>query len=131
MAVWYCRGVRAVSGPDAAGRISCRRILRLAGHAIQPAIVCTVLCVIGLKMLWDVRKGEDSGDCFTLSKKTVLVQAVATSMDALAVGVGFSTMQLPIPATCGLIALTTFLICLAGWRSATGSAACSAGRQCF
>lgn len=77
-------------------------------------IVCAVLCVIGLKMLWDAGKGEDSGGCFTLSKKTVLVQAVATSMDALAVGVGFSTMQLPIPATCGLIALTTFLICFAG-----------------
>lgn len=77
-------------------------------------IVCGVLCVIGVKMLWDARDADCSENCALLGPKVILLQAVATSMDALAVGVGFSTMQIGIAAACGLIALTTFVICLAG-----------------
>lgn len=77
-------------------------------------IVCGVLCVIGIKMLRDAKDADCRTNCAFLGPKVILLQAVATSMDALAVGVGFSAMQIGIFAACGLIAVTTFVICLAG-----------------
>ena len=49
---------------------------------------------------------EHSAD---MSVKTMFVMAVATSIDALAVGVSFALLQIEIFSASGIIALTTFL----------------------
>lgn len=45
----------------------------------------------------------------------LLLQAVATSIDALAVGIGFALMEVEILPAAGLIAGVTFLCCLVGF----------------
>ena len=49
-----------------------------------------------------------------LTMKVMLVQAVATSIDALAVGVSFAALDVNIAAAASFIACVTFVCCLAG-----------------
>ena len=81
-------------------------------------IALVLLCYIGGKMVYDSFKGEESpnaGSSF-LSPKTLILQGVATSIDALAVGVSFSTLlgggRMALSAV--MVALTTFVISFAG-----------------
>lgn len=46
--------------------------------------------------------------------RLLMMQSVATSIDALAVGVGFAVMKVHLPIAASLIAGTTFACCLAG-----------------
>ena len=83
---------------------------------IIPYIALVLLCFIGGKMLVDAirhKNGEDEKQKLTLL--LLLVQALATSIDALSVGFtiaeyGFLTALI---AVC-LIMAVTFIICLAG-----------------
>ena len=77
-------------------------------------IAFLLLGYIGGKMIWDAFH-EEAEDCpagFDLKELTVL--AVATSIDALAVGVTFAFLQVSIGPAALLIGSTTFLIALAG-----------------
>lgn len=74
-------------------------------------IVLIILGVIGGKMVYDglhPRKEEETG-C-SLTYRMLLIQAVATSIDAFAVGVGFSAMQVNIVQAVSIIGVTT-LVC--------------------
>ena len=71
-------------------------------------IVLIILGVIGGKMVYDglhPRKEEETG-C-SLTYRMLLIQAVATSIDAFAVGVGFSAMQVNIVQAVSIIGVTT------------------------
>ena len=77
-------------------------------------IVFIILMIIAIKMLYDGIKG-DEGECknkFTYS--LLLVQAFATSIDALAVGVGFSLKSVNIYVACLTIGVTTFILSSCG-----------------
>ena len=50
----------------------------------------------------------------TFTYKLMLVQALATSIDALAVGVSFAALSVNIGAAASFIAAVTFVCCLAG-----------------
>lgn len=50
----------------------------------------------------------------SVSTKQLLLQAIATSIDALAIGVGFAVMNVPIVFASGIIALVTFFCCFLG-----------------
>ena len=79
-------------------------------------IALALLAVIGGKMVWDGFH-HDSGETanpFTLL--LLLMQAVATSIDALAVGVSFAAMSVQILPAVSLIAATTFLLSVAAVR---------------
>lgn len=70
-----------------------------------------ILGVIGMGMIREgVRCSGGSGDCAgrELTLKILLVQAVATSIDAFAVGVSFCAGGADILLAAPLIALTTF-----------------------
>ena len=72
-------------------------------------IAFLLLGVIGGKMMFDgFKKEEDEPDCKRLTIKILLVQSVATSIDALAIGVSFAAMNVNIWSAAGLIAATTF-----------------------
>lgn len=55
---------------------------------------------------------DSSSDAAQLALKVVLIQAVATSIDAFAVGVSLRAASVNIVEAAGIITLTTFLCCL-------------------
>lgn len=55
---------------------------------------------------------DNSSDAAQLTLKVVLIQAVATSIDAFAVGVSLRAASVNIVEAAGIITLTTFLCCL-------------------
>lgn len=74
-------------------------------------IALALLSVIGGKMIWDGfhhANGECSLKPFSFG--ILLVQAIATSIDALAVGVSFAAAKVDIYAAVSVIAATTFII---------------------
>ena len=79
-------------------------------------VAFVLLAFIGGKMVWEaVHPEEDEDACDTsLSFAAILTQAVATSIDALAVGVSFAVLQVEIFSSCTVIAVTTLLCSLVG-----------------
>lgn len=81
-----------------------------------PYIALGLLCFIGGKMLYDGIKNGDSGDDEpAIGLGGLLLQGIATSIDALSVGFTISDYS-PLEAlfSCLIIGAVTFIICLAG-----------------
>lgn len=55
-----------------------------------------------------------NASCNELSTKSIILLAIATSIDALAVGVSFAFLKVNILVAISIIALVTFIICLFG-----------------
>lgn len=80
-------------------------------------IAFALLAIIGGKMIWEALRGGDEEDTCgdeTLNLKELLGLAVATSIDALAVGVTFAFLQVQILPSITLIGVTTFALSLLG-----------------
>ncbi len=81
-----------------------------------PWIALVLLCYIGGKMLLDSIRCKDEEQCCTrLTLGALLVQGVATSIDALSVGftiAEYDLMQALVSVL--IIAVVTFLVCTAG-----------------
>lgn len=69
---------------------------------------------IGGKMIWDALHESEDAYKAGFDLKELLVLAVATSIDALAVGITFAFLQVSILPAVTLIGCTTFCISLAG-----------------
>ncbi len=69
-----------------------------------------LLGFIGGKMIWDSWKEEKTQSCCTVKMtfRLIFLQAVATSIDALAVGVSLAALRISIWLPVLMIALTTF-----------------------
>ncbi len=81
-------------------------VTRLGGF-----LVLFILVFIGAKMIYSgLCSGGDCPVKPLLTHKLLLLQAVATSIDALAVGVGLRTQQVEIIPACLTIAATTLLL---------------------
>ena len=79
-------------------------------------IAFALLGLVGGKMLWEASRddeGEDDGP-FMLDLGELFVLAIATSIDALAVGVSFAFLEVDIAPSVVLIGITTFVLSLAG-----------------
>ena len=75
-------------------------------------IAFVLLAVIGVGMIREAKNAEELND--DLGFRTMLLLAVATSIDALAVGITFAFLSVRIvPAAC-LIGVTTFLLSAVG-----------------
>lgn len=82
-------------------------------------IAFVLLAFIGGKMIWDVFKGDDKDESCCeegakLDVKELFMLAIATSIDALAVGISFAFLQVNIVSAITLIGCTTFVISAAG-----------------
>ena len=80
-------------------------------------IAFALLAFIGGKMLWDAFHEETEGDGSgggAIGFVELVMLAVATSIDALAVGVSFAFLEVSIAPSAALIGVTTFVISLAG-----------------
>lgn len=77
-----------------------------------------LLAFVGGKMLWDAFHEDDDVDAEAadekLDLKELLMLAIATSIDALAVGITFAFLQMAIVPSITIIGLTTFVISFAG-----------------
>lgn len=83
--------------------------------AIDHWIALVLLGFIGAKMLWGAlrKQDEDAVCCSRLTLRMLFAQAVATSIDALAVGVSFAAMKVNIWFSVSVIAATTFVCSVA------------------
>ena len=80
-----------------------------------PWIALLLLLYIGGNMLYEGIKGEEEKKAVRLTPKLLLLQAIATSIDALSVGFTIADYTLPLALICScIIAAVTFIICLAG-----------------
>lgn len=78
-----------------------------------------LLLIIGAKMLWDSFHGDDDEQlsCAVdgrLDLRELTMMAVATSIDALAVGITFAFLRVDIVASVVVIGVTTFALSLVG-----------------
>ena len=81
-----------------------------------PWIALILLSYIGGKMLYEgIKNKENEDEKPAVSFKDLLVQGVATSIDALSVGFTISNYEFPeATLACLLIGIVTFIICFGG-----------------
>lgn len=90
---------------------SVRSLIESADHWVAFAL----LGVLGGKMVWDnLHADAESPRELKTDFRTLLVLAVATSIDALAVGITFGMLHVNIGFAATLIGCTTFCIALSG-----------------
>lgn len=83
-------------------------------QAIDHWIAFTLLVVIGLKMLHEAWQNHPEETKQRNSLKALLILAVATSIDALAVGVTFSVLQINLIMAVSIIGIITFALSYIG-----------------
>ena len=82
---------------------------------LVPVIALLLLGYLGVKMIREGLEDREEEDAEVLGSGTLLLQGVATSIDALSAGLTIAEQGLAEAfGTCLLIAVTTFVICIAG-----------------
>ncbi|NLV67843.1 MAG: manganese efflux pump [Spirochaetes bacterium] len=83
-------------------------------------IAFTLLAIIGIKMIIEGVKDYGAGESCEIQKdlgyKKLFILSVATSIDALAVGLSLSVINYPIAIPAAIIGAVTFVISLTGVR---------------
>ncbi len=84
--------------------------------SIDHWIAFVLLGIIGLNMIRESRETDEECEAAedSLKVKEMLVLAVATSIDALAVGITFAFLQVDIVPAVAFIGVTTFLLSVGG-----------------
>ena len=86
--------------------------------SIDHWIAFVLLAIIGGKMIYEAIKDDEGACCelydAPLNHKELVVLAIATSIDALAVGITFAFLDTPILPAIAIIGISTFFICLLG-----------------
>ena len=82
--------------------------------AIDHWIAFILLGIIGGNMIREACSGECENESDSLDIKTMFLLAVATSIDALAVGITFAFLKVNIAAAVSFIGITTFIISASG-----------------
>lgn len=80
-------------------------------------VAFVLLCFIGANMVREALSGEEEEECCCgekLDYKRLFLMAVATSIDALAVGVTFAFLDVSILPAISIIGCTTFVLSLGG-----------------
>lgn len=81
--------------------------------AVAPYIAFALLAMIGYNMIREAREDDETVDD-DFSMKAMIPLAVATSIDALAIGVSFAFLQVNIIPAVSFIGVTTFVCCMFG-----------------
>lgn len=82
--------------------------------AIDHWIAFALLSLIGLNMIREALSKEEEPESDSLDVKTMLTLAVATSIDALAVGITFAFLSVEILPAVSFIGATTFVLSMIG-----------------
>ncbi len=86
-------------------------------QSVDHWIAFGLLAFIGANMIRESRGGGEKNESASLHWKTMLLMAVATSIDALAVGVTFAFLDVNVALAVPAIGVTTFLLSAAGVRA--------------
>ncbi len=90
-------------------------IFKNAINSVDHWIAFCLLLFIGIKMISEAfEKKDEKEDCKKIGLKLLFVQAIATSIDALAVGVSFAALKMPVFSSSLIIGIITFVICFFG-----------------
>ena len=74
-----------------------------------------LLSIIGGKMVFDsIKGGGEEGDISDIPMSKLVILAVATSIDALAVGISLAFLEVNVFVASAVIGLTTLVLCMAG-----------------
>jgi putative Mn2+ efflux pump MntP len=82
--------------------------------SIDHWIAFALLSLIGIKMIYESLKKDENRECPVLNLRTLFILAIATSIDALAVGISFAFLNVSIVKPVIIIGLVTFSFSLAG-----------------
>lgn len=81
--------------------------------SIDHWIAFGLLSIIGINMIKEALYGdEEQTNDSSLTFKSIIILAIATSIDALAVGISFAFLQVDIVSAVLMIGLTTFVLCV-------------------
>ena len=78
-----------------------------------PWIAFILLAGIGIKIIYDSLK-ENTEEVTLNSEKTLIILSIATSIDALVIGITFSLIEVSLILSSVIIAIVTFIISLLG-----------------
>lgn len=85
--------------------------------AIDHWIAFILLLIIGLNMIREAKSENKEEESGSLAVKEMLLLAVATSIDALAVGITFAFLKVNILRAVSFIGVTTFILSVAGVKA--------------
>ena len=77
-------------------------------------IAFILLFLIGVNMIREALSDEEEGVDDDLGFRTMLLLAIATSIDALAIGISYAFLNVNIASLCLSIGIITFIICFLG-----------------
>lgn len=80
-----------------------------------PWIASVILSVVGIKMIKEALDGEEQGKKDILKTKTLILLSIATSIDALVVGITLSLLKIPFFVSIGIIGIVTFILSFLGF----------------
>ena len=83
-------------------------------RSIDHWIAVFLLSFLGIKMIVEAIKDDDNDNSTYLDNKELIILSIATSIDALAVGVTFAFLNIDIIPICVSIGVITFLVCFIG-----------------
>ena len=83
-------------------------------RSIDHWIAVFLLSFLGIKMIVEAIKDDDNDNSTYLDNKELIILSIATSIDALAVGVTFAFLNIDIIPICVSIGVITFLVCCIG-----------------
>ena len=83
-------------------------------RSIDHWIAVVLLSFLGIKMIVEAIKDDDNDNSTYLDNKELIILSIATSIDALAVGVTFAFLNIDIIPICVSIGVITFLVCFIG-----------------
>jgi putative Mn2+ efflux pump MntP len=92
-------------------------------NAIGSPIACTILCILGARMIWGAvrgNSGEDEGEKIAVKNLTIaniLLLSVATSIDAFAVGISFAFVNANMVFATSAIAAASFIMGIIGYEA--------------
>lgn len=82
--------------------------------SIDHWIAFVLLLIIGINMIKEALAGEEEGKNDNVNFKEMIVLAIATSIDALAIGITFAFLEINIFLAIGIIGIITFIISIIG-----------------
>lgn len=89
-------------------------------ESIGTPIACTILCILGGRMIWGaVRGGEEEAEkeaAKNLSIANILLMSIATSIDAFAVGISFAFINANMVTATSAIAIASFVMGVIGYE---------------
>lgn len=85
--------------------------------AVDHWIAFFLLSFIGINMIKEAMSKEEEAADASLSAKNMLLLAIATSIDALAVGITFAFLSVKIVPAISFIGVTTFLLSMVGVKA--------------